>query len=100
MAHQSSPRRLRKRRVALIALGCAVIYAVAFFVLKRDTSFREETFASAPTATAGIRLYVDEVSFDPVRQAIDVRIDLASGSTAAGCPLRRYRQSRPRVVDW
>jgi hypothetical protein len=84
VAHQSSPRRLRRRRIALIAVACVVIYAIAFFVLKRDASYREETFASAPMATAGITLYVDEVSFDPVRQAIDVRFDLASGSTVKG----------------
>jgi hypothetical protein len=68
----------------LIAVACFVIYVIAFFVLKRDASYHEETFTSAPTATAGIALYVDEVAFDPVRQAIDVRFDLASSSTVRG----------------
>jgi len=75
---------LRKRRLALIVLACVVIYAIAFFVLKGDASYREETFASAPTATAGIALYADEVAFDPVRQSIDLHLDLASGSTVKG----------------
>jgi hypothetical protein len=96
LAHQSSPRRLRKRRVALIALACVVIYAITFFVLKRDASYREETFASAPTPTAGITLYLDEVAFDPVRQAIDVRFDLASSLTAGGV---RYGGAVDRDVE-
>jgi hypothetical protein len=78
------PGGLRSRRVVLIAVACVVVYAVAFFVLRRDASDREETFTSAPTAAAGITLYVDEVAFDPVRQAIDLRFDLASDSTVRG----------------
>jgi hypothetical protein len=84
LAHQSFPGGLRSRRIVLIGVACVVVYAVVFFVLKRDTSDHEETFTSAPTATAGITLYVDEVAFDPVRQAIDVRFDLASSSTLRG----------------
>jgi hypothetical protein len=76
--------RLRARRIALVAVLCIVAYAVAFFILKRDANNREETFTSAPAGMAGITLYVDQVAFDPLRQAIDVRFDLASGSTARG----------------
>jgi Domain of unknown function (DUF4436) len=83
LAHQSSPG-LRKRRVALIAVACVVIYAIAFFVLKGDASYREETFTSGPAATPGIALYLDEVAFDPVRQSIELHLDLASGSTVKG----------------
>jgi hypothetical protein len=75
---------LRARRIALAAVLCVVAYAVAFFILKRDTNGREQTFTSAPAGTAGITLYVDQVAFDPVRQAIDVRFDIASGSSTRG----------------
>jgi hypothetical protein len=87
---------LRIRQVASIAAACIIIYAIAFFVLKRDASYREETFTSAPATTAPITLYIDEVAFDPVRQAIDVRFDLASGSTARG---NRYGGPFDRDVE-
>jgi Domain of unknown function (DUF4436) len=65
----------------LIAVACTIVYAIAVVCLKRDAGFREETFA---TTAAPITLYIDELSFDPVRQAIDVRFDLAAGSTVGG----------------
>jgi hypothetical protein len=69
----------------LIAVACTIVYAIAVIWLKRDAGFREETFTSASAITAApITLYIDELSFDPVRQAIDVRFDLAAGSTVRG----------------
>ena len=75
---------MRTRRAAWIVVGCLFVYALAFFALRRDESFREETFATAPAAAAPVNLYIDELSFDPVREAIEMRFDLASGSTVRG----------------
>jgi hypothetical protein len=79
-----------------IFAGIAVICAMVLFVLRRDESFREESFGSATSATAPIRLYIDETSFDPVRQAIDLRFDFASDVTARGA---RYGGALNRDVD-
>ena len=84
MAHPRFPGELRTPRVAWIVVCCLFVYAVVFFALRRDESFREETFASAPALTVPVNLYIDELSFDPVRQAIEMRFDLASGSTVRG----------------
>ena len=84
MAHRRFPGALRTRRAAWIVVGCLFVYALAFFALRRDESFREETFATAPAAAAPVNLYIDELSFDPAREAIEMRFDLASGSTVRG----------------
>jgi hypothetical protein len=84
LAHPRFPGELRTPRVAWIVVCCLFVYAVVFFALRRDESFREETFATAPALTVPVNLYIDELSFDPVRQAIEMRFDLASGSTVRG----------------
>jgi hypothetical protein len=103
LAHPRIPGALRTRRVAWIVVACLFVYAVVFFALRRDESFREETFATAPALAVPVDLYIDELSFDPVRQAIEMRFDLASGSTVGGVryggPLNRDTELSIRDGD-
>jgi hypothetical protein len=59
LAHQTVRGVLRSRRVVSIALAGIIVYALTFFVLKRDASYREETFTSAIGTTAPLTLYID-----------------------------------------
>lgn len=73
----------RTWQLGSMAIACAIVYVLALILFTREARSHEETFVSA-TTPAPVKLYIDELAFDPVRQSLSVRIDLASGSTAHG----------------
>jgi hypothetical protein len=75
---------VRRHHIVWLVVACAIVYTIAVIVINGGGN-REETFtSSSPTSGSVVSVYLDEVAFDPARQSIDVRIDLASGSDRHG----------------
>ena len=80
-------------------LSLAVLYIISLFAFRGSVTFDEETFASAPRGSARpLDVYVDVLEFDPVRESVQIRLDVASASGLHGknytLPLGRAAELR------
>jgi hypothetical protein len=89
---------VRRRTLALGAflVIAAIAYVIVFVVAKTDVVFGEATFDSEPTGSQPLDLYVDVTAIDPVRQSMDMRLDVATGARAHG---RHYFGRLDRDVE-
>jgi hypothetical protein len=94
---------VRKRSLLLGASLAilAVVYVAAFAIVRTDVRFAEETFASPIGADAPLDIYIDVTTIDPVRQSMELRIDVANGPGAHGTHYfgRLSRDVELRVSD-
>lgn len=89
--------RRRAHAVGAVLIVAAVTYVTVFAIAKTSVASREETFVSAG-ASAGppLDVYLDVTAIEPVRQSMDLRLDVATESTAHG---RQYFGRLDRDVE-
>ncbi len=74
-----------ERLVAACTLAILVVSTASFFVLKNTAISGEKTFADAALGRAApLGVYVDVLAIDPVRESMNLRLDVATGSGPRG----------------
>ena len=73
----------RRRRMVLLGAFlslAALAYVVSIVVVRTAVAFTEEAFVSKATGGGSpLDVYVDVLTIDPVRQSMDLRLDVATG---------------------
>jgi hypothetical protein len=89
--------RRRARAVGAFLIVAAVTYVTVFAIANTGVASKEETFASAGASAAPtLDVYLDVTAIEPVRQSMDLRLDVARGSAVRG---RQYNGRLSRDVE-
>ena len=92
---------LWRRRVCLLALAFCLAglgYSGLIVLVLQDTSHSERNFEQSSTDTPPIHLYAELIAVDPVRSALDFRLDFATESTSVG-PVYSGQVDRDTVIQ-
>jgi hypothetical protein len=89
--------RRRARAVGVFLIVAAATYVMVFVIAKTSIASKEQTFTSADArAGPALDVYLDVTAIEPVRQSMDLRLDVATGSAAHG---RQYFGRLDRDVE-